>query len=150
MNAQADKFSWLAVLITGLAIILFSTAGIARMMGWGPHSTVDSDDVLAPDQAASLMMGEARAQPRCPECGMIVSIESMQKIESGNGESGLGPTDAALARNRDETRVNSTERHEIIVRMADGSTRVIDDAYPARWRPGQRLIVIAGAEPSDR
>jgi len=150
MYTRADKSAWLPVLIAGLAVILFSTAGIARMMGWGPDSTVDSDDVLAPDQAASLMMGEARAQPRCPECGMILAIESMQKIESSNGESDPGATGVVLAGNRDEIRVKSAERHEIIVRMADGSNRVIDDANPARWRPGQRLIVIAGAEPSDR
>jgi hypothetical protein len=147
MKTRTDTSSWLPLLITGLAIILFSTAGIARMMGWGPGSTVDSDDILAPDRALPVLTGEARVQSRCPECGMIVS---MQKIESPDGASGPGATDGVAAGNRGETRVKSTERHEIIVRMADGSSRVIDDANPSRWRLGQRLIVIAGAGPSGR
>jgi hypothetical protein len=29
-----------------MAVILFSTAGIARMMGWGPDSIDDSGDIL--------------------------------------------------------------------------------------------------------
>jgi hypothetical protein len=150
MKTRADKSSWLPVLITGLAVILFSTAGIARMMGWGPDSTVDSGDVLAPDQAAPVMMGEARAQPRCPECGMILSIETVQKIESPRKGAGPGAAVGAAAGNREDAGIKSTERHEFIVRMADGSSRVIDDANPSRWRPGQRLIVIAGAGSPDR
>jgi len=48
------------------------------------------------------------------------------------------------------TRVNSTRRYSIIVRMADGSSRVLTDASPASWRPGERVIVIAGTKPSNR
>jgi outer membrane lipoprotein SlyB len=45
---------------------------------------------------------------------------------------------------------NRAKSYEIIVRMADGSSRVIDDANPARWRTGERLIVIGGVRPSNR
>ena len=108
MKTRADKSSFLPLLITGIAVILFSTAGIARMLGWGLNSTGDPDDI----EVSATSDGGAR--PRCPECGVIVS----------------------------------TRNHEIIVRMADGSSRVIADANPARWRTGERLMVIAGTDPS--
>ena len=108
MKTQSEKSFWLPPLITGIAIVLFSTAGIARMLGWGMNSMGVSDDIEV--SAAS----DDGARPRCPECGMIVS----------------------------------TGNNEVVVRMADGSSRVIEDANPARWRTGERLIVIAGTDPS--
>jgi hypothetical protein len=158
MKTQADKSSYfhragaargvLALLITGIAVILFSSAGIARMMGWGPNSTDDSGDILALDQTAPVpATSEARAKPRCPECGVIVS---MREIERHDEDPGPGAAGGVTAGNRDETRVKSTKSYEIIVRMADGSSRVIDDANPARWRSGERVIVIDGADPSNR
>ena len=108
MKTQAGKFSYLPLLITGIAVILFSSAGVARMLGWGLSSTGDSDDVEVSAKS------DGGARPRCPECGVIVS----------------------------------TRGNEFTVRMADGSSRVIEDANPARWRAGERLMVIAGTEPS--
>ncbi|OGA22276.1 MAG: hypothetical protein A3I02_04475 [Betaproteobacteria bacterium RIFCSPLOWO2_02_FULL_67_26] len=124
MKKRADKSPYfdrtgaarevLPLLISGIAVILFSTAGFARMMGWGLTSTGDSGDILALAQAAPApTASEARARPKCPECGVIVS----------------------------------TRGYEITIRMADGSSRVINEAYPARWRTGERLIVIAGTDP---
>ena len=113
MKTQADKSSYfhragaargvLTLLITGIAVILFSTAGIARIVGWGPNST-----------------------------------------------DGPGATGGVVAGNPGETRVESTRSYEITVRLADGSSRVIIDAKPASWRPGERVIVIDGADPSNR
>jgi outer membrane lipoprotein SlyB len=148
MKTQADKSSFLQVLITGIAVILFSSAGVARMMGWGPNSTDDSGDILALEQAAPVpTTSAARAQPRCPECGVIVS---MREIELRNEDTGPGATGGALAGNQGETWVKSTRSYEITVRMADGSSRVLNDANPARWRHGERVIVIDGANPSNR
>ena len=45
---------------------------------------------------------------------------------------------------------NRAKSYEIIVRMADGLSRVFNDANPARWRSGERVIVIDGADPSNR
>ena len=108
MKTQSEQSFWLPLLITGIAIVLFSIAGMARMLGWGMNSTGVSDDI---EVSATSDDG---AGPRCPECAMIVS----------KGD------------------------NEIIVRMADGSSRVIEDANPARWRTGERLMIIAGANPS--
>jgi hypothetical protein len=143
MKTKAAKSSYLPLLITSIAAILFSSAGVARMMGWGPNWTGESGGNRVPAQTASVpTTGEARIKPRCPECGVIVS---MREIERYDDDSGPGAADGVTASSRDETRMKSTKRYEIIVRMADGSTRVIDEAYPARWRRGQRLIVIDGA-----
>lgn len=136
----------LAPLITGIAIILFSTAGIARIMGWGANSTDASRDGLAPDQMPAVeTMREARVHARCAECGVIVS---MRKIERRKEDSGPGAAGGGTAGNRDESRLKAARNHEITVRMADGSSRVIEAANAAAWRRGERLIVIAGAIPS--
>jgi hypothetical protein len=88
-------------------------------MGWGPGAGY-SGASLALDVPA----GETRAGPRCPECGMVVSVREIgwhDEESSGNYES--------------------------IVRMADGSSRVIDSSGPVRWRMGERLLIIDGAVP---
>jgi hypothetical protein len=54
MNTQANKSRYLPLLIVGIAVILFSTAGIAAIMGWLPASTDGSGDTLAPDDLPGL------------------------------------------------------------------------------------------------
>ena len=136
----------LVPLITGIAIVLFSTAGIARIMGWGANPTDASGDGLAPDQMPAVeTMSEARVFARCAECGVIVS---MRKIERHKEEPGPGAAGSGAAGNRDESRLTAARNYEFTVRMDDGSSRVIEAAYAAAWRRGERLIVIAGAIPS--
>ncbi len=159
---QGNKSPCLPLLITGIAVILFSTAGIARMMGWGPNSTDGSGGILALDNfpaasarpvavtvqtAAGQVEGEARVKGKCAECGVIVS---MREIDARDKGAGLDASGGAVAGNQDELPVASIRRYEITVRLADGSSRVINDANPASWRPGERLIVIDGAIPSNR
>jgi outer membrane lipoprotein SlyB len=146
MKTQAHESSYLPLLITGIAVVLFSTAGIARMMGWGPNSTDDSGDILALDETAAVpTTSEARAKPRCPECGVIVSIREIKRHDENSA-----PAGGVTAGDRDEMRVKSTRTYEFIVRMADGSRRVINDANPESWRTGERLMVIGGLKPSNR
>ena len=140
MKSQANKFPYLPLLIAGIAVILFSSAGIARIVGWNPSSTSGAGDILALDKFPAVKV-------RCVECGVIVS---MREIEAHNEGTGLGATDGAVAGNQDETRVKSTMSYEITVRLADRSSRVITDANPARWRPGAHVIVIDGANPSSQ
>jgi len=148
MKTQTGKSTYLPLLITGIAVILFSTAGIARVMGWGPNSTGDSNDILALDQTAPVpTANQARARPRCPECGVIVSMREIERHDEDTGPGAAGGTPTG---NGDGMRVKTASSYEIIVRMADGSSRVIEQANPARWRAGERLIVIAGTDPSGR
>ena len=95
----------LALLIASIAIILFSTAGIARFLGWGTNSTDASGEGLAPDQMPAVeTMSEARVYARCAECGVIVS---MRKIERHKEDSGPGPAGSGTAGNRDESRLKA-------------------------------------------
>lgn len=156
MKTQADRSRYfqrggtarglLTPLITGIAVILFSAAGSAHIVGWGANSAGASEDGLAPDRMPAVRtMSEARADTRCAECGMFVSMREVESEDTGAGAAG-----GATAGSQDETRVKTARRYEITIRMADGSSRVIEDANPARWRTGERLIVIGGATPPER
>ena len=152
MKTQAGKSLFLPLLISGIAVILFSTAGFARMMGWGLDWTDYSVDTRALDQTAPAPVPvtaarEVRARARCAECGEIVSVRA---IERHAEDTGSGAAGGATAGNGDGIRVKTNTSYAITVRMADGSSRVIDDANPARWRTGERLIVIGGVGPSNR
>ena len=157
MNTQAHKSWYLPLLIVGIAVILSSTAGITAIMGWVPASIDDSGDSLAPDDrpvastkpvavtaqtVPGQIAGDARAKGRCAECGVIVSTREIDARDEGAGLDASG--------DRDRIRAKSTRRYEITVRLADRSTRVIHHASPASWRPGERVIVIDGANPSNR
>jgi len=152
MSSRSDKLPYLSLLLSGIAAILLSSTGVAHMMGWGPNLADDSDRLLALDilpvaQAqpvavtAEQAAGNARARGRCAECGMIVSVRQIETHVKGAGH---GAT-AARASDQGELPAPSIGHYEITVRLADGSSRVINDANPASWRPGERLIVIGGA-----
>ena len=133
--------------ITVIAVILFSTAGIARIVGCGPNSTDDSGDTLdlsAPVPATNA----ARVKARCPECGVIVS---MREIEVSDEDAGRARTaGGAVAGSRIETRVDLNRSYEFTVRLPDGSSRVFNDTNAKRWRSGERVIVIDGVSPSNK
>jgi outer membrane lipoprotein SlyB len=143
MSIRAKRSPYLPLLITGIAIVLSSSAGLARMMGWGSSMTADPGDTLALDQMAPATTGKAGARPRCPECGVIVAA---REIESHDDDTGPGTTGGATAGNG--TSMTRVRRHEVTVRMADGSSRVNYQASPGNWRPGERVIVIGGTGPS--
>ena len=162
MNTHANKSRYLPLLIVGIAVILSSTAGIAAIMGLLPASTDDNGDVLAPNDlpvasaklvavtaqtAPAQVEGEARDKGRCAECGVIVSTREIDTRDEGAGRDASG---ASSARNQDALRVTLARRYEITIRMADRSSRVINDMSPASWRPGERVIVIDGANRSNR
>ena len=143
MKTQTHKPWHLAQLITGIAVILLSSAGFARIVSWGPNSTDESGDSLAPDQMpAAQTTSEARVNANCAECGTFVSMRQVESKDTGPGAARGG-----TAGNQDESRLKATRGYQITVRMADGSSRVIEAANSATWRKGERLIVIAGAMP---
>ena len=135
-NKYNKPFPYLPLLIAGLLVILFSSAGIARIAGWNPIPGDGAGNVLVHDRLPTV-------KARCAECGVIVS---MRGIELRNASTGFGTT----GRDRDETPVKSTRSHELTIRLADGSSRVINAAGPAKWRLGEHVIVIDGANPSNR
>ena len=147
MTKRAARSSRLPLVVAAIAVILFSTAGIARMMGWGPDSTGNSGGILALDRADSVAASAVLAGPRCPECGMIVSTRELDAHEE---DVDPGVSGGALVRYQDVVRPKAARRYEMTVRMADGTSRVINHTGPAGWRAGERLIVIDGTGLSGR
>ncbi|HET9405377.1 MAG TPA: hypothetical protein VFO57_12415 [Burkholderiales bacterium] len=148
MKAQAGKSPYLPLLVTGIAIVLFSTGGIARMMGWIPDAIGYSGGNLAPAQALPVPVADGIPfTPRCPECGMIASV---REIGTNGEDSGPAATGEAGADNGSGETVTTTRNFEITVLMAGGSNRVLYLSNPANWRPGQRMILIDGANPPRR
>jgi hypothetical protein len=134
------------------AMMLLSTAGFAGFMAWMPAPTGASRDTLsdsavesgnpgtAADAAALQAKGTARRKAKCGECGLIVSMRETPR----QGETLLvSAADKPRAVNRNDAPPGSASR-EITIRFDDGSSRVIVDANPARWRPGERVTVILG------
>jgi hypothetical protein len=141
-----------------MAVMLLSTGGFAALMVWMPASTGASRDILpvssvesakpvaAMDPATLPAEGTARRKKRCDECGLIESIRETE------GHGGAIPRAAAgrpAAENQNRAPVRSASR-TITVRLEDGSSRVIIDANPGRWRRGERVIIIGGLDESKR
>ncbi len=166
MTTQADRFRYLPLLIAGFAVVLFSTAGIARIAGLFSVPTGDSGDVvaLAGVPAAEVMEGAvqdvpqpragekvaksaksaksgARGKVRCAHCAVIVSVVETGKTaaDRSTSETARVTTGHAI-----ETSMNLIPRFTITMRMVDGSIRTIDEASPATWRVGEQVILIAG------
>jgi hypothetical protein len=157
MKTQARRSPYLPLLIIGIAVILFSTAAIAAIMAWLPTATGGSGDILASDDLAVAsakpvaltaqtalrqMEGEARAKSRCAECGVILSTREIDVRDEVAGRDASG--------DQDGIRAKSTRRYEITIRLADRSRRVVNLASSASWRPGERVVVIDGANASNR
>lgn len=160
MKTLFHRYQYLPWLVVGIAVILFSTAGIAAIRGWYPASSGDSSNSIALHDSAEVSTkavvqtaetaqkrAKARANGRCAECGLVVS---MGEANGRDDDFGIGAADGVKDGDQDERPVNLMTRYEIIVRMTDGSHRVIKQASPASWRVGERVIVIAGSIPPHR
>lgn len=118
-----------------ILVVLFSSVGIAHVAGRAPVSSGDAANVPELD-------GLPAVKAKCAGCGVIVSMRDIELRDDSTGFDAAGDPD--------ETRVKSTKSHELTIRLADGSSRVITEASPARWRLGERVIVIDGASSSNR
>ena len=54
MKSQTNKFPCLLLLIAGSAVFLFSSAGIARILGWNPIASGGAGDILSPDELSAI------------------------------------------------------------------------------------------------
>lgn len=73
----------------------------------------------AEEAAVSANASEAREKSRCEHCGIVESTKRLPSV-------GDAPA-----------------MYEVTVRFADRSKRVFNDAS-ARWRPGERIVLIDG------
>ena len=154
---KALAYRYVSLLALGVAAILFSASDIAAITGrLLPASTAGifvpsfnlpaaSAKAVAAPTAPKQREGKGRLKGRCAECGSIVS---MREIEGNDGNFAHAAAGGMMTSKPMETPVQLSGNYNIIVRMADGSSRVITHASPASWRPGERVILIDGANPA--
>jgi len=118
---------------------------------------------------ATLGTGKSRAKVSCAECGVIVAVFRIDTpvpimggcyVEDGLAFHGrlmnagrlydpgsLADTVASvIADGRGRKKVTVDTRHQIVVRLRDGSKQVFDEATPRNLHVGDRIVVIAGME----
>lgn len=114
---------WRALCAAAAVVVLFGAAGIALDVAWIPGWTsIDAEAVTLPAQVEI----PVQAVRRCPHCGWI---ESKREIL-------LGVADP-----------HALQVYEYTLRKTDGSSSVFRETLPVRWRLGERLIFIDGADP---
>ena len=108
MNTQVDHFPRPLMWVAGIAVILFSVAGIAAIMGWIPTSMgrgADNTEVTVPDKhsgttgktpantPAAAPVRSSTSATRCSDCGVI---ESSREVSSKGEGSGIGAAGGAV------------------------------------------------------
>jgi hypothetical protein len=142
MNTSANKPLYLPLLGAGSAVLLVIGIAIASLA----ISAQGFSGELAP-AAPREAAAAAAASYRCAECGVI---ESSQKIEAQDEAFGFASQRRTAAGNPGEVNAKPGGSYAITIRLQDGSKRVITDAHPARWRPGERVTLIAGMDQQGR
>ncbi len=128
MKTRLQHPRHVAALFAGIALLLVGTAGAVGVAGsgWLRHApgaeggVADQESLRDPMPASVADAKGARRRGGCGECGVI---ESMRRLAPVGNRPAL---------------------HEITVRLANGSTRVLSEASPAPWRPGEAAIIIEG------
>lgn len=122
-HLQAPKSGLLLPLLaTGFAVFvaIAIAVGAAPLAGWFQASYREAAGVTeqqkdSEESAATSPGSETRSKARCKVCGIIESTRQVGGV------------------------------HEVTVRLSDRTTHVFSDSSPANWRPGERVILIGGA-----
>lgn len=144
MNTQTNRLLHRPLLVGSIAAILVGGIAIASVAI--PAQSFDGVPAGAPPAEAAAL--HASAAPlghvyRCPDCGVI---ESTREIEGPDEQTGVGASGRASAGRRGGIEAKPFRNYEITIRMRDGSMRVIRDPRSARWRQGEPVTIIAGAD----
>lgn len=133
MKTHVHEVPYLRLLIEGIAAVLLVLFEIVVVMAWVPASTEESVDKLLTLPTKTV---GSRVRVKCAECGVVVSTREIEQ---------LGRSGEVLRGGQNEISGKHPKRHEVTIRMKDGSSRVFLDAHPVNWRPGERIIFIQGA-----
>ena len=100
METQVNKTMSPLMVVAGIAVILFSAAGIAAIMGWIPTSIGQSRDGAVADRLAAHSKGPASpaassgqhvaSKLKCAECGVIESVRQIEQRGEGTGLGAVG------------------------------------------------------------
>lgn len=140
MNTQMNKLPRLPLLAAGFAAILVSgiALGSLAISGQGFDGRIAP---AAPAAAAPAVAAAGARSNRCAECGVIHSTRVVEESADRHGANASGRM--AVCSKGGNGR-NAALKHEITVRLQDGSMRVITDAKPAKWSRGEAVTIIAG------
>lgn len=173
MNTQVNKPSHLLMWAAGIAVILFSIAGIAAFTGWTSASKDDPGNNATAAKSSAYTSNPSKKI--CTDCGQIESVREIvtrgegsglgvvggaivggavgNQVGAGRGKdlaTVAGAVGGAVAGNEIEKRAKSTKSFSVTVRLDDGSSRVINETNPPTWRPGDQVKVTNGAIQSNR
>jgi hypothetical protein len=134
--AQYGK-AWSQLLTAVCAVFfLIGTEEVARATVPHAPSAASSGDMRmahARNRARALAMAHAASyshrKAKCGGCGAVVSMREIR------------PTDVT-DRPDAESAMQSAAYYEFVIRMPDGSNRVVTGANPEAWREGERVTVI--------
>ena len=101
METQTNKSPHTLFWVAGIAVTVFSAAGIAAIMGWIPTSTSSpgnsaglAKQPTAPAQAAARAnRSPVQVASKCAECGVV---ESVREIDIKGEGSGIGAVGGAV------------------------------------------------------
>ena len=137
MNKKENKPLHLPMLAAGIAAVLVSGIAIASLA----ISARGADGIAATGEPSQ--MAAAPAVGGCVGCG---GIASTREIEASNEIATVSGPGRGAAGNRALIQAKPLRNYEIVIRLRDGSTRVVRDANPAKWKRGERVTVIAGVD----
>jgi hypothetical protein len=133
MNIPAVRARHLQWLLGGVSAILFCGLAVAAL-SIPPLIPLRAVAPKAPVAAPAVAVPAARGV-RCTECGIV---QSTRKLEPENAMIDV------TAGNAVATHQSARQVFETIIRMQDGSTRIITDVEPSRWKRGERVVIMAG------
>jgi len=143
MSMQANKPLYLPLLGAGSAVLLLGGIAIASLaitaQGFG-----GAVEPATPREAAA---APAEVSRSCAQCGVIESAQKIEASDEWTAGNAPGRTAAGKPGATDGVPPGS---YAITIRLRDGSMRVVTDAHPARWRPGERVTLIAGMQQQGR
>jgi outer membrane lipoprotein SlyB len=105
METQANKSPHTLFWIAGIAVTVFSAAGIAAIMGWIPTSTSSVGESIAVTKqqtspaknaterahtAPVQVAGNTSVKAKCAECGVIESVREINTKGEGSGIGAVG------------------------------------------------------------
>ena len=144
MNAPFNVLQHFPRAIRGMAAVLTMSiaVGCVAILFDAQGSRLAAAELPQYRQTPALRQSTVHPR-RCAECGVIESIRSAG-IAPASNTPGIHRTAAAGERSGADPQ--GTRHYTIIVRMTDGSRRIIADTQPGTWREGDRVGLIAGLD----
>jgi hypothetical protein len=153
MRAPSENPPFRQLRIVAIALLVICAAGTAiSMVGKSKApaaSALPTPAIRSSASAADDTPGSAReprrSQRGCAECGVIESMREVGVLDADDGGAPSEIMQIAAGGNDRGRRQTSTGRYEYVVRMRNGSQRLLTETTPRDWVAGARINLIAGA-----